>query len=149
MPMESINYIIDDYAIHCRKGALYSYIDEYITLLESRPEELRNNTKYRHISGRIEQALRDKNSLVLFNINIDLIFYYYNFADNLVSLNPDLVSFCNKWDCIFEKHQRKKILRVVIPVQQRFKDRLYNPHTEIGYSFMKKKMDELPWVETI
>jgi hypothetical protein len=149
MPLESLNYIIDDYIIHCRKGTLYAYIDEYISFLESRQEEMIKNHKFRNISRRIEKALRGKTSLVLFNINIDLIFYYYNFADNLVSLNPNMASFCKKWDSIFEKHQIKKIIKVMIPAQNRFKERLYNPHTEIGNYFMKKKMDELPWEETI
>jgi len=149
MPFESLNYIIDDYIIHCRKGSLYAYIDDYISFLESRPEEMIKNQKYRHISGRIEKALSERDCLVLFNINIDLIFYYYNFADNLVSLNPEFVSFCKKWDSIFEKHQIKKIIKVMVPAQKRFKERLYNPHTEIGNYFMEKKMNELPWVETI
>jgi hypothetical protein len=149
MPLESLNYIIDDYIIHCRKGSLYAYIDEYISFLESRPEEKIKNKKYRHISGRIEKALNGNDCLILFNINIDLIFYYYNFAENLVSLNPNLVSFCQKWDCIFEKQQIRKIIQVVVPAQKRFKERLYNPHTEIGFNFMETKMNELPWVETI
>ena len=149
LPLDSLNYIIDDFTIHCRKGSLYAYIDDYISFLESRPEEMIKNKKYSHISGRIEKALREKNSIVLFNINIDLIFYYYNFVDNMVSLNPELVSFCKKWDSIYEKHQIKKILRVLVPTQKRFKDRLYSPHTEIGNYFIKKKRDELPWEETI
>lgn len=149
MPLESLNYIIDDFTIHCRKGSLYTYIDDYISFLESRPEEIIKNKKYRHISGRIEQALRDRDCLDVFNIDLDLIFYYYNFSNNMVSINPELVTFCKKWDSIYEKHQIKKILKVIIPAQQQFKDRLYSPHTKIGRYFIEKKRDELPWEETI
>ena len=145
----SLSYLIDDYIYTNSNCTLYSYIDRYMTLLEARPDQLKLRREYFKISERIGEKLVDRDCIIVFNIDIDLLFYKYNLHENMMSINNNLVDFCKKWDIIFNKHKQNKLLKVICPAQKRFLDRLFNPHTPIGFRFGEKKRDELPWEETI
>lgn len=145
----ALSYLIDDYIYTNCKDSLYSYINRYIDLLEARPEQIKLRREYFEISERISKRLKGGYCMVILNIEIDLLFYTYNLEENMISINNELKDYCNKWDIFFNRHKEKKLLKVILPVQKRFLERLFNPHTIIGYKYGVKKMEELPWTETI
>ena len=55
-------------------------------------------------------------------------------------INQSFKEWCDRWYVIYSSYTQ------CYPVcQNRFIDRLYDPHTELGYSFGEKKRDELSW----
>jgi hypothetical protein len=144
-----LSYLIDDYIYTNSKCTLYSYITRYIDLLEARPEQIKLRQEYFEISERISNRLKNGYCMVILNIEIDLLFYTYNLEENMISINKDLKDYCNKWDLFFNRHKERKLLKVIIPAQKRFLERLFNPHTPLGYKYGIKKRDELPWNESI
>ncbi len=144
--LDSLSYLIDDYIYSNQTDPLYSYVDYYMSLVEALPDDLQLKNEYKVMSERIEKKLVGLDTILEFNTEIDFLFYNYNFTDNYISINNNLIQFCKEWDRIFNKQKEQKLLTVIVPAQTRFLERLFNPYKNIGYNFAQKKMNELPWV---
>ena len=62
-------------------------------------------------------------------------------------INQSFKEWCDRW---YELYIRNTVMsrvtrNVIQPCQNKFLIRLFNPHTELGYSFGEKKRDELSW----
>jgi len=85
------------------------------------------------------------------NYLFHLMINFYSFKKGIdldnKPINQSFKEWCDRW---YELYSRNTVMsrvtrNVIQPCQNRFIDRLFNPHTELGYSFGEKKRDELPW----
>jgi hypothetical protein len=86
------------------------------------------------------------------NFMFHLMLNYYSFKNKGIGLykkviNKGFKKWCDRW---YELYRRNTVIsrvtrNIIQPCQERFLNKLYNPHTELGYKFGEKQRDELPW----
>ena len=146
-----IRYFIDDYIKHGKNMGLYNYISRYLYIMEIPFESERKifGKDYDDFFKMQERfkSIEPGNELFIIILNTNLEFNYNNYLLTTevptMEENKSFEKFCNRWDDIYSKSKKRLLERVFYPMQLSFKQRILNPHTEIGYRYMVTNMDKL------
>lgn len=144
------HYLIEFYMNSASEidDSLYNFIKNIILDYNNNPNSLNEKTV------KFLKYLDSKQFDIWFveNFMFHLMLNYYNLKDKSIGLYKKIINkgfkeWCDRWYILYSRNTViSRVTRNVIqPCQNRFIERLFNPHTKLGYEFGEKKRDELPW----